>query len=410
MLDLNSSFFSQCPECKWPKIESSGLLFQGKHILTQHECPTCSLKFWSTLPIGHDRLFPIQIAEESGKVYCEVKDQDWLSAPLAASLKSETSAVAEFKIIRPQTGNQAIFINCLDSCFGHVFTKVWNAYLLKERYPQYSIIVLISSQSEWLCPKEEVEVWSIGLPVNLLDQKVEGLDSWIKSQLMRFEEVFLSQVPTHLNLELGIKLEEVVKISRFPIKQFSKAPLKINFVLREDRFWHNSKWLDLGFKAAIKFKKLHLIKPFLLRRQNQLVQETVKLLLQAFPQAEISVSGLGISGSFAQPIQDQRVAEIHSDSEIQRNQAYSHCQLVIGVHGSHMLVPTALAAGFINLVPAYKLPHWVEDTLLPYQGRLLQWMGRFLNEFSSPQYLASHAIGMISGFDTIWTNLQEKGD
>lgn len=287
-------------------------------------------------------------------------------------------------------------------------TKIWNAYLLRERFPDQVLIVLISSQCEWLCPRQHTELWLVNAPIKALDNQLISLDPWIKSQLARFDSFQLSQVPTHIDAAKWIKMEEVIKIPRFPVQELTTRPLMISFVLREDRFWHNSHLLDFCFRAGIKFGLSDFLRPLFIRRQAALVIRTAKLLLRTFPGAKIAVTGLGISGTFPDFISDQRVREIRSEEEMQRNQLYSQSQLVIGVHGSHMLVPTALAGGFINLVPEYKLPHWVEDTLLPYSGRLLQWMGRFLNEFTSPNYLATHAISMITGFDTIWSNLQEQ--
>ena len=95
------------------------------------------------------------------------------------------------------------------------------------------------------------------------------------------------------------------------------------------------------------------------------------------------------------------------ETEILWNGVYAKSHIVIGVHGSHMLIPSALAAGFINIVPRYKIPHLVEDTVLPYGNRLLQFMGRFLDEFSAPGLAASHAVSIIREFGYVNRNLEQ---
>ena len=73
-----------------------------------------------------------------------------------------------------------------------------------------------------------------------------------------------------------------------------------------------------------------------------------------------------------------------------------------------MLIPTALAAGFINLVPRYKIPHLAEDTALQHKSRYLQFLGRYLDEYSTPDLVAQHVISMISDFPSLFKNIESR--
>ena len=85
------------------------------------------------------------------------------------------------------------------------------------------------------------------------------------------------------------------------------------------------------------------------------------------------------------------------------NAIYRHSQLVLGIHGSHMLIPTALSAGFIEIHPPAQDPtshrgHWPPPT----KGRLAHFLGRFCGtNFSSPRLVAAHVWTMVKGFGRV---------
>ncbi len=251
------------------------------------------------------------------------------------------------------------------------------------------------------------EIWSVSVQLQECGELLGGLDEFVKSQCFRFERVSLSPTYTHLDHTQYIDMEKVLKISRFDLDKFNSSEPQVTFVLREDKFWMNSQWMGFLYKASRKFGLTHLIYPILRWRQRQLVKQTAKKIHQRLPKVQLFCTGLGKSESLFERIADYRTARILPETEIQWNGIFAKSHVVIGVHGSHMLIPSALSAGFINILPRYKIPHLVEDTVLPYKNRLLQFLGRFLDEYSSPGLVALHAVSMVKDFEYVNQNLQD---
>jgi len=377
------------------------------HTLSEYHCLVCGLDFYQTLPIGHDQLFPMQLATDGLQSFYHPRAKTWLAEPLIQSIRKPDSK--SFPIVKKVNSayKQVIIVNCLDTCFGHVFTKVWNSYTLLENKKDWGIIAIVPERCKWLLPEKLAEVWSISIELRDCAQTIGGLDDFVKYQLQRFEKVTLSHTFTHLDHTKYIDFEKVLKRPRFDLKEFTSSVPQITFILREDRFWLNSIVLDLCFKASRKFKLEGLFKPILIWRQKALIKQTARKILKSLPQAQLKSTGLGNSGKLFHLIDDQRTDHISETTEMEWNKIFSKSHIIIGVHGSHMLIPSGLAAGFINIVPRYKIGHLVEDTVLPYTNRLLQFMGRFLDEFSSSDLVARHAISMVRDFEYVNRNLEQ---
>ncbi len=397
-----------CQMCKSDTITIKKILFHGVHTLVDCLCQNCGFDFYQTLPIGHDLTFPIQFSPDGKKSFYHPKAKAWLAQPLITSVAKELGVKAEISLHVNKTTSDVIVVNILDNCFGHVFTKVWNAYTLIKSHPNWGIVVICPAQCAWMLPVDIAESWIVHLPLNKLNQKIEGLDEFVKLQFKRFNKITLSHTYTHLDHHRYINLEEVLKTPRFDLTKFSESDPHITFIWREDRFWHNSHLMDLLFMGSVKFKIQSVFKPIFVYRQLYLITKSARIIAKQFPKAIISIAGLGKTGTFNQQIFDCRVKEITPEIEIQWNMLFSKSHLVIGVHGSNMLIPSGLSAGFINLVPRYKIDHVTEDTILPYSNRILQFLGRHLDEYSTPLLVALHASSILKQFPYIFNNTNQE--
>ena len=394
-----------CPSCKQGNVPSVDYLFQGTHVLGVFTCAACGFEFLHTLPIGHALEFPITISSADKKAMNQTPANQWLALPLQESFLSQNKLKVEVRIEQQKIiMGDPIIINCLDSCFGHLYAKVWNAQSLVNRHPEKDVIVLIPANYALMVPKEASEIWLVDIPITAVRFFLEGLDRWIKNQLERFEKVYLSQAYMHLDHHAFVNVEKLLGQKRFDLNQFHELPLQITFILREDRFWHGSRVMDYLFRLSVKLGRQQLLKSFFLRRQRYLVCKTSRYIGKSIPEVRFNATGLGKSQPLGGQINDLRVAQINLETERSWNKVYSQSQIVIGIHGSHMLLPTSLAAGFINLLPRYKIDHLVEDTVLPYSNRMLQFMGRFLDEFSSSSLIAMHAVSMVRSFPMVFGN------
>ncbi len=126
------------------------------------------------------------------------------------------------------------------------------------------------------------------------------------------------------------------------------------------------------------------------------------------PEATFYAVGLGKSRKLNNDILDLRQEVIDLETEQKWNSCFAKSHIAIGVHGSAMLIPSGLAAGFIDIVPRYKIDQFAEDTILPFKNRMLQFLGRFLDEYSSPKLIAQHAISMVRQFPFVQKSISQK--
>ncbi|WP_162340636.1 hypothetical protein [Cyclobacterium salsum] len=399
-----ASIPANCPRCGGESKDIGELFFQGTHVLAEQHCSDCGLDFYATLPIGHAALYPVAFSKDGKFCHYNRQEGSWMALPLIRSFQEDAGAEVEIALLQPNPGGELLLVNCLDSCFGHVFTKLWNVYLLKKQYPFKTLAVLLPARCRWLLTDAEVEIWSVDLPLEELGKGVPGLDVWVKEQSRRFASVALSEVPVHPPLE-RLDIEEILQARPFALEAFESQPLQLTFIWRSDRFWLNSRLLDFLHKASIKFGFQGRVQGLLCYRQASLLGRLLRKLRKSLPEARFVLTGLGKEGRLPSGWKDERVEVIDEGVERTWNELYRHSQLVMGVHGSHMLIPTALAAGFVEILPRHKLPHLTEDIGRQHSGRLGAFLGRFVDEFSSSSLVAGHVVSMVKGFGRVYGEL-----
>jgi hypothetical protein len=394
-----------CPFCSNDLVNLNEHIFQGIHLLAKFNCPACTRSFFHTLPIGHDLLFPISFDEMGRLRNSDVRAEQWLVGPLLDSFfKAKKMEVAIEKEVFHQA-EDAIILNCLDNCFGHSFFKLWNAQVLKAKYPDKSIIVFIPKRMRWLLTDFIDEVWSFDASFKDLGKFLRNLNEEVnKNLLSRFSKVFVSKAYTHLDLE-KVDLKAILKTERFNLEKFEDFPPQVTFALRDDRFWHKNPLEFFVFKV---FVKLGLSKKIFIWRQSQLINRTARKIKEKLTDAEFYATGLDRTGRLSPMINDLRVKSPGAQNEMQWCQLYSKSHVVIGVHGSNMLIPTALAGGFIEILPRHKIRHVAEDTLLNYNSRYTLFLGRHLDHFASPSLVADHVISMVKDFAYLYRNTQQR--
>ncbi len=131
---------------------------------------------------------------------------------------------------------------------------------------------------------------------------------------------------------------------------------------------------------------------------------------------EFAVVGMGISGGLPSWIQDMRSTAPDEMTERDWCRQYARSHLVIGVHGSNMMLPSAHAAAVLTLMPAAgQLYLAFTDTILngPYSGHptmssLLRY--RMLPLQTPPEVVAEWAAAMVQSFPVVSNIWQSPGD
>jgi hypothetical protein len=409
MLELKSSSVATtftCPDCGCKFGQSKTLIFQGTHVIADCECECCENHYYHTVPSGHSTIFPISFSQKTRKTRFDEKVKVWLANPLIQSIRANdpVDKPVSKKVFRET--KEIILLNCLDSCYGHVFLKLLNAQKDIREFPAKGVVVMLPASFEWLLPKGIAEAWLVEAKLSDFNKRILNLDSFVKEEMKRFDSVLLSKAPIHPDIS-KIEMTDFLKTEKFDLNQFEEIPLQITFILREDRFWTNNR-LD-AFLMLLSISKgwMAWMKSYFILRQNSLIKKLVKEINKKTDRKiHFSAAGLGKTGSLGTSVKDFRKETIDEKGEKQWCELYAQSHLVIGIHGSNMLIPTALSAGFIELLPKYKIANLTEDIAMNHKGRYMQFLGRHLDEYSSVQLVAEHAVSMVEDFSFLKRNTE----
>ena len=388
------SLFSACP-CDSVVVED--VFFLGMHTLAKCRCTDSQSRCYHTLPMAHTNGYPIAFSEDGQQAHYAPEAADWLARPLLKAFFQETSVPVLVRKITYKTYPSVVLLNCLDNCYGHMLYKLFHATRYLSEHTDLGLIVLVPQLLLWMVPEGVAEVWWVEVPLRSLNQRLEGLDAFIKEEIKRFRKVYLSEASTQLDRN-QVQIAQFTRVSPFPLDQFGALPPTITFICREDRFWLNSQLEYYLYLTAVKFNLLRYIRRYLVYRQNGLIRKTARHIQEHLPQATFIAVGLGQTGTLGKPVQDERnVGNVSAITERRWCAYYAASHVVIGVHGSGMLIPSATAAAFINLLPRHKLPHLGEDSINS-NAHLPFFISRFLPLPASARLVAQQALDIIESF------------
>ena len=364
----------------------------------------CIEEYYHSIPIGHFRQFPLEVKMDGTASVENERAHQWLSGPIVSSLKKNDQAFVTINIDGKATKKKVVVLNCIDPTYGHAIYKLFNAQAYKNE--DISVIVIVHDSLKWLVPDYVDEIWTLKTPLKNLEKSLKGFDAFIKQQLERFPTVYLSEAFAQPNIQ-NIDYEDFTRTKIFDLTNFNSLPPTVTFIHREDRFFIGNRFWELIYLASVKLKVFEFFKPVLSKAQIGFYKRIISKIKSAIPNAEINLVGLG-SGKVRLTHANVDISESPS-AEVEKDwlQIYAKSHVVIGVHGSNMMLPTLLSAGFINLLPTYKVDHVGEDILSTHNNRELLFLARHLNIPSSSKIVADHAISMIQNFGLFKTFLEE---
>jgi len=181
-----------------------------------------------------------------------------------------------------------------------------------------------------------------------------------------------------------------------PRHDFSKEAIRITFIWRNDRLWVPT---TLMYRV---FRKLGTTAIFRWW-QKQKVIRLFKMLKVILPDAQFTLAGVGKDGDFPSWIDDQRIdPPLTDDQEQELCRVYAESRVVIGVHGSNMLLPSAHAGMVVDLMPAGRWGNMIQDILYhEHDSRLAAYLYRYLPLDTKLNVLVeviSQQIGDYCGF------------
>lgn len=392
-----------CPRCGAAAPKPVGVVFPGVHVLGEYLCSACGYDFYHDLPVGFAVDHDVAIGRSDGAMHDAKGAEPWVTAPLMKGFteQSDVEVSIERRVLR--ACKRVVVLNTLDFLYGHVLLKLWNAQYYLDAHPELGLVVIIPRSFEWLIPDGAAEAWIVDQRLGQAHGWYRSIDRQINSFLADFDEVLLGKGYAHPD-KAKVDIERFTGIRPFDIDAFASMPPRITYVLREDRLWFRTPLHKLKYRALMKLGLKGLAHWYFLRDQQRLAMSSFKRIQESIPDARATIVGLGDTLPVPEGIEDLRTRSINVDVERAWCRAYAASQMVIGVHGSNMLLPTALAGGCIEVLPYDRYGNIVQDVAVRCSDVMLLFLYRFVDEFASARTIARHAVSMFRDFPVFHRN------
>jgi len=375
------------------KISADAICWQGIHVGVVRNDAAGRPHIFADLPIGHSAHWSYEVGLQS-KTMTGPSGVEWLSRPLLESLSDPSTDPVRVKreIIRRE--KDVIILNCLDMMYGHCLLKLLNASRHLEDNPERGLIVLIPEFLRWLVPDDVAEIWSLPLGLEAMKNFYPSVDRQLEAFCEDYDSIWLSEAFSHPSRFL------VEDYTRIRPHDFSVEQDLVTFIWREDRLW-------LPHYPAKKLRKAGL--NFLaMAWQQRKVVKLFKSIKRAHPDTLFAVVGLGKSGRFPDWVEDHRVTRFDDTSEKSAGELYADSRIVIGVHGSNMLIPSALGGMTLDLVPDNKWMNHPQDTILVSDdARVAAFLNRFIPARTPVNVVAMVVSSMLANYQRIPLYLRE---
>jgi hypothetical protein len=335
----------------------------GMRILADLKCEQCGREYYGDLQSGHGLYYPLLLEKATGEVFNR-HNNDWFSTWLHASYQQRTSekrplTIEEFRPLR-----KVLLLNCLDVLYGHCLLKLLNAQYYLDHCPDFDLVVIVPSFLRWMVPEGVAAIWTLEIPLRRGTEWNDWLAGEIQEQLAKFDQVWVSVAYAHPHSR-HFDIERFTRITPF---DFTTWPRKVEqpivtFIWRDDRRWEG----DGGarFRSRLEHKIWRSLPQSVGRdRQQRKITKLAEILRRRNPQLSFAVIGPGEPVGFPAWIDDLRTRQIDEQTEHIWCEHYARSHVVIGVHGSNMLLPSAHAATMINLLPQDRLGNAIHDVLV----------------------------------------------
>lgn len=392
-----------CPECGKHGPDATGVFFPGIHVFGAYQCGACNTSFGRDLPIGFANDHPLAMGSADGKFYNTTDAPDWLTGPFIHHYQNQVDDEVTVKRTVYKESKDVIILNCLDFLYGHVILKLYNAQHYLDNHPDKGLVIIAPKMYSWMIPEGIAEYWEVSVGIGKLQTWYSKFNDFVQDQLVDFDRVWLGRGYSHPDFS-KIDISRFIDVQPFALEDFTKKPLHVTFVTREDRLWFRSVPGKFFYRVLRKLGMKDSLGKIFVRAQDRMMAQTMRKVRTQLPDAEFSVVGIGSPGFSDDLASDLRTKSMNTEVEVEWCRAYGKSQFVVGVHGSNMLLPTAFAAGCINILPRDKNGNIVQDVSVRYANRLQLFLYRFTDEFASPSVIARTAVSMYRDFPIYYNN------
>ncbi|MEW5798490.1 MAG: hypothetical protein AB1728_05745 [Bacteroidota bacterium] len=355
------------------------IVWQGMHTCVETVCSATKQKLISTLPSGHGSLNDYTVNLATQELFCPSEVRRWFGEPLLYSLTHPQNDEIELNVEIFRRTKKVVLLNTIDYLYGHALLKLLNAerHLLNDA--KIGLVVIVQDFLRWMVPDGVAEVWTVKLPLSKGRNYYPTLQRTIEKECKRFSRIFLSKAHSHP------QVADISLFTRMRRHGTDMSPSRITFIWRDDRPWFANRYV---IAAAKRMKMMQIFR----QMQNRKIVSLFKKLRKRFPELLYTVAGAGASTRFPEWIDDQRTAVFTMQTERRLCGVYSESAIVIGVHGSNMLLPSAHAGMTIDLMPSERWGNFAQDIIFQ-ETDVRQAVQRYrFVPISVPIALLSHMI------------------
>lgn len=376
----------KCPDCLID-LDTFDWYIPGMRTLACLRCSKCRKEYFGDFSVGQALYSPMLLDKETGEI-TDPNQVTWFSYWLKKGFGHRSNEKIDFKVHQARSIHakpKLVILNCLDVLYGHCVLKLLNAQYYLDHCPEMDLIVIVPTFLKWMVPHGVSAIWEVDWPLKTGYQWNDWLAQKIKELTTEYDEVFVSVAYSHPHPE-NYDIGRFVGVQPFVQSDWEKKIInpRITFIWREDRLW------------TPRMKKFSFPWRNRLREQAELVAALAGQLKLKIPGLEFVVAGLGCKGKLPDWIVDLRADKISEVQERKWCKLYSESHLVIGVHGSNMLLPSSLAGSVIDLMPNKRWKNVLQDILFrPMDIREAMYRYRFIPISIDPIELSNMVFYMF---------------
>ena len=391
----------------------------GMWTLARYRCEVCSRSYWIDLPFNLGVLSPCYLNIEENHADRPGGPLWYRDVTLAAwKVRSPRPVRIERHIIR--SVRQICLVNALGNCWGDAIATLAKLNSLCD-LTEFGVVVLTTQNLLPHLPAFIAEAWLVdGYTHRDTAEWNDSLTEAVEAEVKRFDGCTIPvifQLPTVTSSELR-SLSGVAPFDRTQWDEQLKIAPTVTFMWRDDRCWAPelaaAHWTnsELAYKRGVGrliryWKKWRALRAPMVQA-NQ-VNRFAEIVRSALPKIDFGVCGVGRSGKLDSWIKDSRTTTAGPDENRAWCERASRSHLIVGVLGSHMVLPGGHSGGVVDIVPNSFLRNVLTDLLITTSDkREALFLYRTLPLSVTPTALAELVVSILVNYSVANISLNGK--
>jgi len=420
MLDLHPipEIDRDCPHCG-TALTPRDWHIPGMRMLADLTCPDCDREYYGDLASGHGIFYPALLERDTGTVHADV--DGWFADLLQETYRNRVDESVSFETTSEGQVSNPVLLNCLDVNYLHHVNKLLNAGRCEDG--DRDLIVLVPESLRWMVPDGVAGVWTVDLPPTGSGTWNERLAGQIHEEVSRFDRCALSVAHPHPHPNV-YDIAAFTGVDPFSISAWTDrlAEPTVTFVWRgatggssPRRLWasvpESPRWRQ-KLRGTINLAAHRLgSQRIAIREQRRNIVAAASELRSLIPSVDCAVAGVGTEGSFPDWFTDVRYEHPDRTAEVSLCERYAESHVVVGVHGSHMGLPSAHAGAVVEVMPESKRGNFIGDMVCrPADQRESLLRYRTVSASAPVMTIAREVASVLVHLPSRWLRMQHRRD